>query len=249
MEIFSVDWTGQTPPHIPRKSLPRHVAVVMDGNGRWANQRNLPRIEGHKAGESALIDVVAGAVQVGVPYLSLYVFSTENWLRAPDEVRFLLRFTRDVIARRRELFAHWGVRVRWSGVPNRLGKVLVKELRDTEEITKKNTAMNLNVCLNYGSRQEIVNAIKSIVSDVNSGLISAKSVNEKIISRRMYMPDFPDVDLFLRSSGENRMSNFMLWQSAYAELIFMSKLWPDFRRDDFWAALRAYSGRSRRFGR
>ena len=243
-----VDWTGIYPPELPKAAVPRHVAIVMDGNGRWANRRGLPRVEGHRAGETALLDVVAGALQIGVKHLSVYAFSTENWVRSPDEVRFLMGFNRDVLHRRRDQLNEWGVRVRWAGRKPRLWASVIKELQFAEELTKDNDTLTLTMCVNYGGRTELADAMRGIADDVAGGRLRPSAVNEKLIQRRLYLPDLPDVDLFVRSSGEQRTSNFLLWQSAYAEMVFLDTLWPDFSRVDLWEAIQIYAGRNRRFG-
>jgi undecaprenyl diphosphate synthase len=243
-----VDWTGEYPPAYARGSVPQHVAVVMDGNGRWANRRGLSRVEGHKAGEAALLDVVAGALQAGVKHLSVYAFSTENWARSPEEVRFLMGFNREVLHRRRDQLNEWGVRVRWAGRRPRLWRSVISELEYAQELTKSNTALTLTMCVNYGGRVEIADAVRSIADDVSTGRLRPSAVTEKLIAKRLYQPDMPDVDLFVRSSGEQRTSNFLLWQSAYAEMVFLDTLWPDFTRRDLWHAIDIYTGRDRRFG-
>jgi undecaprenyl diphosphate synthase len=243
-----VDWTGIYPPELPKGAVPRHVAIVMDGNGRWANRRGLPRVEGHRAGEAALLDVVAGALQIGVRHLSVYAFSTENWVRSPDEVRFLMGFNRDVLHRRRDQLNEWGVRVRWAGRKPRLWASVIKELQFAEELTKDNDTLTLTMCVNYGGRTELADAMRGIADDVAAGRLRPNAVNERLIQRRLYLPDLPDVDLFVRSSGEQRTSNFLLWQSAYAEMVFLDTLWPDFSRVELWQAIQIYAGRSRRFG-
>ena len=243
-----VDWTGEYPPEYAKGTVPNHVAVVMDGNGRWANRRGLSRIEGHRAGEAALLDVAAGALQAGVKHLSVYAFSTENWSRSPEEVRFLMGFNRDVLHRRRDQLNEWGVRVRWAGRRPRLWRSVISELEYAEELTKDNTALTLTMCVNYGGRVEIADAVRSIADDVAAGRLKPSAVSEKLIAKRLYLPDMPDVDLFVRSSGEQRTSNFLLWQSAYAEMVFLDTLWPDFTRRDLWHAIDLYTGRERRFG-
>jgi undecaprenyl diphosphate synthase len=220
----------------------------MDGNGRWANQRGLTRVEGHRAGEAALLDVVAGAIQAGVKYLSVYAFSTENWKRSPDEVKFLMGFNRDVLHRRRDQLNEWGVRVRWAGRTPKLWPSVINELKIAEQLTKRNSTLTLTMCVNYGGRTEIADAVRLIAEQVAEGKISPRSVSEKTIQRSLYVPDLPDVDLFVRSSGEQRTSNFLLWQSAYAEMVFLDTLWPDFGRTDLWRALELYVARDRRFG-
>ena len=240
--------SGATAPNIPREFVPRHVAVVMDGNGRWAQERGLPRTAGHEAGEASLLDCVHGALELGIGWLSAYAFSTENWRRSPDEVRFLMGFNRDVIRRRRDEMHEMGVRVRWAGRRPRLWKSVIKELEEAERLTAKNTKLTLTMCVNYGGRAEIVDAITDIAEQVRMGKIDPTSVTEKNFHRYLYEPDMPDVDLFVRSSGEQRTSNFLLWQSAYAELVFLDTLWPDFSRTDLWGAIELYLSRDRRFG-
>lgn len=248
VEFRPLDWTGEYPPEFPEASIPNHVAIVMDGNGRWANQQGLTRIEGHKAGESALLDVVAGAIQAGVKHLSVYAFSTENWKRSPEEVRFLMGFNRDVLHRRRDQLNEWDVRIRWAGRKPKLWPSVIEELQFAEQLTKKNKTLTLTMCVNYGGRTEIADAAKKIAEDVASGKIAPSKVTEKFLAKNLYIPDMPDVDLFIRSSGEQRTSNFLLWQSAYAEMVFLNQLWPAFTRKDLWQAIEQYVGRDRRFG-
>ena len=248
VDFKPVDWTGLYPPKLSPAAVPNHVAIVMDGNGRWANGRGLTRIEGHRAGEAALLDVVAGAIQLGIRHLSVYAFSTENWKRSPDEVRFLMGFNRDVLHRRRDQLNDWGVKIRWAGRTPRLWRSVIKELRFAEQLTKSNTVLTLTMCVNYGGRQELVDAVGSIASDVATGKLSPSRITERTISRALYLPEMPDVDLFVRSSGEQRTSNFLLWQSAYAEMVFLDTLWPAFTRADLWHAVELYSSRNRRFG-
>ncbi len=240
--------SGATAPVIPADALPGHVAVVMDGNGRWANQRGLPRTKGHEAGEAALLDVVAGAIEVGVTHLSAYAFSTENWKRSPDEVRFLMGFNRDVIRRRRDQLHAWGVRMRWVGRRPRLWGSVIKELEVAQELTKDNTGLTLYFCVNYGGRAEIGDAVQRLAEDVARGRLKPRNVDERTVARYLPEPDMPDVDLFVRSSGEQRTSNFLLWQSAYAEMVFQDRLWPDYDRRDLWAAVQSYVDRERRYG-
>ncbi|GGO07681.1 isoprenyl transferase 1 [Microbispora rosea subsp. aerata] len=240
--------SGATPPAIPPDLLPRHVAIVMDGNGRWAKARGLPRTEGHKMGEASLFDVIEGAIELGIPYLSAYAFSTENWKRSPDEVRFLMGFNRDVIRRRRDQLNEMGVRVRWAGRPGRLWKSVIKELEDAERMTVGNSTLTLQFCVNYGGRAEIVDAAVKLARDIAAGRVKADKVSEKVFARYLDEPEIPDVDLFLRSSGEQRTSNFLLWQSAYAEMVFLNQLWPDFDRRDLWQACEIYAKRDRRYG-
>lgn len=236
------------PPQIPREQLPNHVAIVMDGNGRWANQRGLPRTRGHEMGEQSLLDVVNGALDLGIPWLSAYAFSTENWKRSPEEVRFLMGFNRDVIHRRLDELDELGVRVRWSGRHKRLWKSVINELETAQERTKNNTRMNLVMCVNYGGRAEIADAVKRIADQARRGRLSPRGIDEDTIAKYLYEPEMPDVDLFIRSSGEQRTSNFLLWQAAYAEMVFLERLWPDFDRRDLYEAVELYVNRDRRYG-
>lgn len=248
LALQPLDYTGIYPPGIAKSAVPEHVAIVMDGNGRWANGKGLTRVEGHKAGEASLLDVVAGALQIGVKHLSVYAFSTENWKRSPDEVRFLMGFNREVLHRRRDQLDAWGVRIRWAGRRPRLWGSVISELQRAEQLTASNTAMTLTMCVNYGGRTEIADAVRRIAEDVAAGRLKPAGVTEKTIQKALYAPELPDVDLFVRSSGEQRTSNFMLWQSAYAEMVFLDTLWPDFTRTQLWDAIGVYASRNRRFG-
>lgn len=243
-----LDWTGEQPPELRRELVPRHVAIVMDGNGRWANRQGLTRVEGHRAGEASLLDVVAGAVQIGVQHLSVYAFSTENWSRSPDEVRFLMGFNREVLRRRRDQLDAWNVRIRWAGRRPRLWRSVISELEEAQARTAGNTGLTLTMCVNYGGRVELVDAVRALAADVKAGRIDPARITERSIAKHLYEPDQPDVDLFVRSSGEQRTSNFLLWQSAYAEMVFLNTLWPDFRRRHLWAAIEDFASRDRRFG-
>jgi len=239
---------GLKVPKFPAGSVPQHIAIVMDGNGRWANARGLTRIEGHKAGEAALLDVVAGAIEAGVKYLTVYAFSTENWKRSPEEVKFLMGFNREVLRSRRDQLNAWGVRIRWAGRRPRLWLSVIDELKAAEKLTSKNKTLTLTMCVNYGSRIEMVDAINAMAQDIKSGKLRPGAISEKTMHRYLNTSYLPDVDLFLRSSGEQRTSNFLLWQSAYAEFVFMDTLWPDFDRTSLWQAISQYQGRNRRFG-
>ncbi|GAA5022310.1 isoprenyl transferase [Actinopolymorpha pittospori] len=240
--------TGAQPPEIPPELVPNHVALVMDGNGRWAKARGLPRTRGHERGEGALFDVVKGAIEIGVKTLSAYAFSTENWSRSPDEVRFLMGFNREVIHRRRDELDAMGVRVRWAGRRPRLWKSVISELEEAEERTRDNDVLTLQFCVNYGGRAEIADAVRALTKDVEAGKLRSDRIDEKVVAKYLYQPDLPDVDLFVRSSGEQRTSNFMLWQSAYAEFVFLDTLFPDFDRRHLWEAIEIYARRDRRFG-
>ena len=241
--------TGVQPPPLPAEAVPGHVAVIMDGNGRWAKARGLPRTEGHKRGEAALFDVVEGAIEIGVKAISAYAFSTENWTRSPDEVRFLMGFNRDVIRRRRDEMHEMGVRVTWSGRAPRLWKSVIKELRVAEELTRGNDVLTLNMCVNYGGRAEVADTARSIAREVAAGRLDPERVDEKVFGRHLYVPALGEADMVWRTSGENRLSNFMLWQAAYAELVFTDILWPDVDRLALWKAIEIYAARDRRFGK
>ena len=220
----------------------------MDGNGRWAQERGLPRTAGHEAGEASLLDCVHGALELGIGAISAYAFSTENWRRSPEEVRFLMGFNRDVIRRRRDEMNELGVRIRWAGRRPKLWRSVIKELEEAEKLTAKNSQLTLTMCVNYGGRAEIADAVQAISAKVASGQIQPSKITERMISAHLDEPDMPDVDLFVRSSGEQRMSNFLLWQSAYAEFVFLDTLWPDFDRRQLWEACEIYAARNRRYG-
>lgn len=240
--------SGATPPALPAGLIPGHVALVMDGNGRWAAERGLPRTKGHEMGEASLFDCVEGAIELGITHLSAYAFSTENWKRSPEEVKFLMGFNRDVIRRRRDEMHDLGVRVRWAGRRPKLWRSVIAELEEAERLTAKNNVLTLTMCVNYGGRAEIADAAAALARDAAAGRINPERVNEKVFARYLDEPDMPDVDLFVRSSGEQRTSNFLLWQSAYAELVFMDTLWPDFDRRHLWHACQVYASRDRRYG-
>lgn len=238
-------WSGTKPPVIEKSQIPKHVAVVMDGNGRWAKNKGLVRTEGHRAGEAPLFDMVEGAIEIGVKELSAYAFSTENWKRSPEEVKFLMGFNKEVLRRRRDQMNELGVRIRWIGQEKKLWSSVVDELLEAEELTSNNKVLTLNMCVNYGGRAEIVSAAEALARDFKRGKVS--KFDEKSFTKYLELPS--DVDLFLRSSGEQRLSNFLPWQSAYAELVFMDVLWPDADRRTLWKAIEEYASRNRRFGK
>jgi undecaprenyl diphosphate synthase len=230
---------------IEASNIPNHVACVMDGNGRWAQRRGMKRTQGHAAGEEALWDVVDGALDLGIKWLSVYAFSTENWKRPIDEVRFLMNFNREILNRRKDGLNEQGVRIRFAGRRDwRVPRKLIKEQDESMALTAHNRRMTLTFCFNYGGRAEILDGIKRMIDDgVKSG-----DVNEKLLSKYMYAPDMPDPDLMIRTSGEYRISNFLLWELAYSELIFTPTLWPDFRKEHLADGIREYQSRARRFG-
>ena len=238
-----------TIPEIPREFIPRHIALVMDGNGRWAQERGLPRTEGHRVGEKVLMNMVDAAIELGgVEWLSAYTFSTENWRRSADEVRFLMGFSRDIMRAERDQLHAKNVRIVWAGRRPRLWRSVIRELEAAEEMTKNNTGLTLAMCINYGGRAELADGMKRMAQAVQKGELKPNQINEARINEYLYRPDMPDVDLFLRPSGEQRTSNFLLWQSAYAEMVYRDILWPDFTVDDLYDAVLEYAQRDRRFG-
>jgi undecaprenyl diphosphate synthase len=230
--------------------IPRHVGLILDGNGRWANARGLPRTAGHAAGEAALFDTIEGALEIGIEWLTAYTFSTENWSRSEDEVEFLMWFNEDLLTRRRDHLHAQGVRMLFAGdmddprIPDRNRK----HMAEAAEMTASNDRLNLVFAFNYGSRREILDATRAIAARVAAGELDVEDIDEALLARSLYIPDMPDVDLVIRSSGEHRLSNFLLWQSAYAEFHFPGILWPDFNRHSLLDAVIDYQQRERRFG-
>ncbi len=238
------------PPGLDPRAVPDHVAIVMDGNGRWAGARGLPRNKGHEAGEAALFDTVEGALDAGISWLTVYAFSTENWRRPASEVRFLMNFNESLLVRRSHELHERGVRIRFIGRRDRVPKRVRVRIEESEALTAADTNMTLSVAVDYGGRDELVRAVQALVADarVDASAGRVRRVNERAIARYLDEPAMPDVDLLIRTSNEHRISNFLLWQIAYAELYFTPVLWPDFNRQHLFAALRDYQGRSRRFG-
>ncbi|WP_258382500.1 polyprenyl diphosphate synthase [Streptomyces sp. NTH33] len=227
------------------RRVPRHVACVMDGNGRWAEQRSLPRTSGHRAAEAAVIDVIEAARSAGVHWLSLYAFSTENWRRPSAEVDYLMRLVRRVVRKHAPLLHARGIRCRFLGVADpRVPGVLARDFTDLMTLTGENRGMTLTVAFDHGGRRDIVHAARSLI---RSG-VPADAVDEQHFAAHLPLADTPDVDLVIRTSGEQRISNFMLWQVAYAEWVFPPVLWPDFHAEHFLECLRVYQQRDRRFG-
>ena len=230
--------------------IPLHVGLILDGNGRWANQRGLPRTAGHAAGEAALFDTVDGAIEVGIGWLTAYTFSTENWDRDPEEVEFLMWFNEDLLTRRRNDLNEKGVRMRFIGdlddsrVPDRNRR----HMAEAAQLTARNDRLNLVFAFNYGSRRELTDAARLLAEEVVLGVLDPKSIDEQTVARHLYLPAMPDLDLVIRSSGEHRLSNFLLWQAAYAEFWFPGILWPDFNRHHLLDAVIDYQQRHRRFG-
>jgi undecaprenyl diphosphate synthase len=230
------------------KNIPRHVAVIMDGNGRWAKERGLPRIEGHRQGVESVRDVVRTAGQIGIEYLTLYAFSAENWSRPRHEVAALMRllekYLRDEIGELNENNVRLGAIGCLKDLPDRVQK----QLQKTKQATAQNDGLNLILALSYGSRREITDAAREIARLVKEGSVNVPDISETLISNHLYTRDFPDPDLLIRTSGEMRISNFLLWQISYAELVVAPALWPDFRKEQFLQAIREYGKRDRRFG-
>jgi undecaprenyl diphosphate synthase len=230
--------------------MPRHVAIIMDGNGRWANARGLHRTQGHAAGEPALFDVVHGALDLGIEWLTVYTFSTENWSRDEYEVSFLMDFNVDLLERRRDELNELGVRVVFMGDlrDERIPPVLLDRISDAEELTAANTRMTMVFAFNYGGRVEIVDAVRSIAGEVAAGTLDPSDIDLDAIRSHLYLPEMPDPDLVIRTSGEHRTSNYLLWQAAYSEYVFTDVLWPDFDRVELARCVVEYQGRERRFG-
>ena len=227
---------------------PRHVAIIMDGNGRWARERGLPRIEGHKAGAESVRRIVSACADFGIEFLTLYAFSTENWKRPPKEVRGLMNLLGDSIERNLDELNEKGIRIRLLGRTSRIPSRTKRKLDTAVAKTAGNTKGNLIIALNYGGRAEIADAAAEIAKLAAAGKLSPSSIDEKTFAAHLYAPDIPDPDLLIRTSGESRLSNFLLWQLSYSELYFTDTLWPDFGREDFEAAIRAFHSRERRFG-
>jgi undecaprenyl diphosphate synthase len=227
------------------KKIPAHVAIIMDGNGRWARERSLPRLAGHRAGVENLRRVLEACGEFGVKHLTIYAFSTENWDRPPAEVRGLINILEDVIDRELDEFHKKGVKLRHLGRLERLSDELIEKVNHAIELTRNNDRLVLNIAWNYGGRDEIVQAIEKIIA---SGL-QPEEINEEIISSYLYTADSPDPDLIIRTSGELRVSNFLIWQGAYAEWYVTPTYWPDFGREELLEALIEYAARERRFGR
>jgi undecaprenyl diphosphate synthase len=230
--------------------IPRHVGLILDGNGRWANQRGLPRTAGHLAGEEALFDTVEGALEMGIEWVTAFTFSTENWNRSDEEVEFLMWFNEDLLTRRRDDLNAQGVRMVFAGAMDdpRIPDRNRKHMAEAEELTKDNEALSLVFAFNYGSQKEIAEAARKIAMRVLEGDLATDAIDESLLSSHLYVPEMPPVDLVIRSSGEHRLSNFLLWQSAYAEFYFPGILWPDFDRHALVDAVVEYQARDRRFG-
>ncbi len=235
-------------PDLSQIVLPLHIGIIMDGNGRWAKKRGLPRKAGHSAGAKTFRKITRYCSDIGIKYLTVYAFSTENWKRPSDEVNSLMKLFKSYLEEALEDFKDDSIVVKFIGDKSKFSKDLQELMTENEESSKDRDGMVLNIAMNYGSRDEIVRAVKNISSDVADGKISESSINEQLISDYLYTSGQPDPDLIIRPSGEYRISNFMLWQCAYSEFVIMNKLWPDFEKSDLDEALKIYSQRNRRYG-
>ena len=233
---------------IDKNNLPKHIGIIMDGNGRWAKKRGLPRSAGHSAGAESLKKIITEANNLGVKYVTVYAFSTENWKRPKAEVDFLMDLLMDYLVNAEKTLAGENVVIRAIGSRAELSEEMRVQIKKTEEFTKNNTGVVMNIALNYGSRDEMLGAVKNISADVRDGKMSIEDINEKLFSDYLYTKGQPEVDLLIRTSGEKRLSNFMLWQVSYAELWFTNKLWPDFKPKDLRQAIYDFQNRGRRFG-
>jgi undecaprenyl diphosphate synthase len=230
------------------RPLPRHIAIIMDGNGRWAQARGLPRVAGHRRGAEALRRTLTAAGEIGIPYLTLFGFSSENWKRPLSEVDDLMGLLRHYLRGEIAELHRNGVRLRVIGDLGRLSRDIVTLIENAEALTRENRAINLTIALSYGGRAELAAAARTIAAKVASGQIALEAVDENLIAGHLFTADLPDPDLLIRTSGEQRISNFLLWQCAYAELVFTKTLWPDFGRSDLEQAIADYCGRERRYG-
>ena len=228
--------------------VPRHLAIIMDGNGRWAKARGLPRVAGHRRGADAVRRVIRGAGELGIPVLTLFAFSTENWTRPADEVSDLMGLLRHYMRHELEELGRNGARLRVIGDRARLAQDIVRDISDAEQRTRANTRIDVNICINYGSRDEIIQATRSLARKVAAGELSAEKIDEGLFERELLTAGVPDPDLLIRTSGEQRISNFLLWQCAYAELVFVDTLWPDFGKDHLEQAIAEFRRRDRRYG-
>jgi len=229
-------------------NIPQHVAIIMDGNGRWAKKRGLPRVAGHKAGIKAIKEVTRLADKLNIEILTLYAFSTENWKRPESEVKFLMDLPQEFLIKDIDELIERNVQIRVMGFNEKVPKNTLKAIQEAESRTKGNTGLILNFALNYGGREEIISATKAIVNDILEGKLEKDNINEEIISQYLLTKEYPDPDLLIRTSGEQRISNFLLWQLAYAEFWFTPIYWPEFDQENFLQAIYDYQQRSRRFG-
>jgi len=235
--------------NINRDNIPKHIAVIMDGNGRWAKKNGLLRTIGHKNGVKSVQEVVEASVELGISFLTLYAFSTENWNRPKSEVNALMELLVSALNKELSTFQKNNIQLQTIGETHTLPKRCQKKLDQVIKETSKNTGLKLILALSYSSKLEIINSVKSIAQKIVNKTIEPKDINESLLCNELYTSDYPDPDLLIRTSGEHRISNFLLWQIAYAELYFSPKLWPDFRKDDFLEAIVEYQNRERRFGK
>src|SRR6478735_7275581 len=240
--------TAPLPANPDQASGPQHVAIIMDGNGRWAKARGLPRVAGHRRGADAVRRVIRGAGELGIPVLTLFAFSTENWARPADEVSDLMGLLRHYLRHELEELGRNGARLRVIGDRARLAKDIVRDISDAEQRTRANTRIHVNICINYGSRDEIIQATRSLARKVAAGELTPDKIDESLFERELLTAGVPDPDLLIRTSGEQRISNFLLWQCAYAELVFVDTLWPDFGKDHLEQAVAEFRRRERRYG-
>ena len=241
-------WRKNKNNDIDLNNLPQHIGVIMDGNGRWAKRRGLPRSAGHKAGADALKKIVTEANNLGVKYITVYAFSTENWKRPQAEVDYLMNLLMDYLINAEKTLAGENVRIRAIGSRKELSEEMCRQIEKTEKLTADRKGIVMNIALNYGGREEITNAVKTLCEDVKEGTVDVSDITEQTIENRLYTAGQPDVDLLIRTSGEVRLSNFMLWQVSYAEMVFVKKAWPDFKPRDLHECIRIFQGRGRRFG-
>lgn len=235
-------------PNLDSTRIPRHIAIIMDGNGRWARQRGLPRVEGHRRGERSVRNIVEFCGELGVEHLTLYTFSAENWRRSQEEVGALMRLI-EIVARKEIWELHKkGVRLRVLGRLHELPASLQEELERDVQLTRENTGLNLNLAINYGGRAEIVDAARTLAERVAQGRLQPEDITEELLSRALYNPEMPDPDLLIRTGGEMRLSNYLLWQVAYSEMWMTQTLWPDFGKPELLEAIRSFQSRERRFG-
>lgn len=234
---------------VSKLNIPNHVAIILDGNGRWAKKRFMPRNYGHLQGAKAVEQICEDADSLGIKYLTVYAFSTENWNRPEDEVEALMKLLRNYLSNCIERANKNNMRVRVIGEKSRLSDDIRSKVEELEEVSKVNTGLNFTIALNYGSRDEIIRAVKRIGEDVKNGKITTESIDDRLISDYLDTNDIPDPDLLIRTSGEERLSNFLLWQCAYTEFYFTDVLWPDFNKTELIKAIEKYSARDRRFGK
>ncbi|MBM7590591.1 isoprenyl transferase [Brevibacillus fulvus] len=249
IEHFTRKWLRKEEPVLEESgNIPEHIAVIMDGNGRWAKKRSLPRIAGHRAGMKTVKEIAKAADEIGVKILTMYAFSTENWKRPRDEVDYLMKLPQEFLSTELDELMERNVRVCMVGSKEGLPKHTLEALLLAEQKTEKNTGLQLNFALNYGGRKELVKAFAELYEEIQAGKVKLENVDEAAIAQHLYTKDLPDPDLLIRTSGEIRISNFMLWQLAYTEFWFTDVLWPDFSKEDLYQAIAEYQGRARRYG-